>query len=141
MSYDLVVFAPAHVPAEAKSFVAWFDAIGGSPDDFRFPDADACVPDLKAYFEELESYLPWVERKPDAVCATDYSFARYLLHCSFPSSCHAKAYDTVLALCWRLKLGLYAIDEGGEVIYPEQAWEAIQARAKARRPWWKFWRP
>jgi hypothetical protein len=141
VSFDLVIFAPAHVPADARKFLSWFEAIAGTEDDFRFPDAQDCVPELRECFEELKGYLPWLEESPDADCATDYSFARYLIHCSFPSSCHAKAYDTTLALCWRMKLGLYALDEGGEVIRPERARDVIDARAAARRPWWKIWRP
>ena len=141
LSFDLIVFAPNHVPKQKAEFASWFGRVRGTPDDFCHPSMENCVQELKEYYSELKSYLPWQEEEPDSTCAADYSFARYMIHCSFPLSCQRKAYDTALALCWRLQLGLYDISGSGDVIYPEAAWEAIEARSTSKKPWWKFWRP
>jgi hypothetical protein len=141
MSYDLIVFAPSHVPTGKKEFLSWYDSISGTANDFRFPDSTDSVPQLQGYFDELKSYLPWHEEQPDAEGATDYSFARYMIHCAFPWSSQRKALDTVLALCWRLKLGLYDISGSNDVLFPEDVWDIIRRRSQERRPWWKFWKP
>ena len=84
LSFDLIVFAPNHVPKRQAEFASWIGKVRGTPDDFLLSGHGELRTRVEGYFGELKNYLPWQEEEPDSVCAADYSFARYMIHCSFP---------------------------------------------------------
>ncbi len=141
MSYEIVIFDASEVPNSRREFLAWFERVESSENDFRFPNADECTPKLKEYFQELQSYFPWRETSDSETDETEYEFGRAMLRCSFSWSLERKAEDTLLALCWRLKMGVYYIGTTGQVLFPNEVWDVMQSKSRARRPWWKIWRP
>jgi hypothetical protein len=136
MSYEFIVFDPSRLPGDKRALVESLQHAGSS---FRFPDASECTDELKGYFEELRSYLPWIEDGADGDQSCDYSFSTSAIACTVTNDSRF-AVDTALALCWRLKIGFYDIGSA-DVFYPAEIWDVITSRAKARRPWWKIWRP
>ena len=143
MSFDLVVFDAQYLPKPASVLVSWVQNISGSYEDFRFPDDCECTGLLRKFFSEIKFYFPWREEQDVEACdaTTEYEFAKHMIRCCFSWPEESKATDTVLALCWRLKLGVYFITGSGDVVYPEEVWDVINAKKQTRRPWWKIWRP
>ena len=141
MSFDLIVFVPEGLPITKHEFLAWYKKVRATENDFRFPDSEGCVEKLREYFKELTSYFPWREKSLDDEVETEYEFAKVMLRCSFAWREEAKADDTILALCWRLKMGVYYVGTTGEILFPEQIWDVMNLKSRKKRPWWKIWRP
>ena len=58
MSYDVLIFDPAHAPAEREAFLQWWDAHEWSSEPHPHNDPAFTTPNLRAWFLEMIERFP-----------------------------------------------------------------------------------
>jgi hypothetical protein len=58
MSYDILVFDPAHAPREREAFLQWWDAQANWSEPHRYNDPAFTTPSLRAWFMEMIERFP-----------------------------------------------------------------------------------
>ena len=112
MSFDLVVFDPAHAPTEPSAFLRWYTQ---QSEDSYDPSELAC-PALVSFFTLLSVEFPAMNG-PQAVDdidnpkTTDYAFGAYSISMRFAWSQATGARNTVVDLAKKHNVGFYDVSD------------------------------
>jgi hypothetical protein len=133
MSYDLMVFEPAAVPANHPDFLDWYSRQTKWSADHGYNDPGLASEHLRAWFEEIIRIFPPMNGTPVApspreeeASSSDYAIGSDFIYASFAYSKAEAAYMTVARLAEKYNLGLFnASSTGEEVWVPEDGRMAL----------------
>ena len=120
MSYDLVVFDPAHAPTEPSAFLQWY----GQQSESSYDSSELAGSELSSFFAALCREFPAMNG-PHAVDEvdnpklTEYSFGANSIYMRFAWSQSSDARRAVIELAEKNTVGFYDIsDPQGFVWWP-----------------------
>lgn len=125
MSYDVMVFDPAHAPRDREAFGAWFAAQVDWDFNHDYMDPQSTTAALRAWYDSIRVEYPALNG-PDAtdddndiVRAGDYNFGPHFIYVTYPWSLADEIYDRVRALAVEKQVGFYDVsnDENEQEIY------------------------
>jgi len=124
MSYDVLIFDPAHAPAEREAFLQWWDAHEWSSEPHTHNDPAFTTPNLRAWFLEMIERFPALNG-PYASSrdqrTADYSIGYHLIYVAMwfdKEAAHRRAHE----LAGKHGLGLFeASSPDGELWLPGRA--------------------
>ncbi len=130
MSYDVLIFDPAHAPAEREAFLQWWDAHEWSSEPHPHNDPAFTTPNLRAWFLEMIERFPALNG-PYASSrdqrTADYSIGYHLIYVAMwfdKEAAHRRAHE----LAGKHGLGLFeASSPDGELWLPGVGVELVLA--------------
>jgi hypothetical protein len=140
MSYDILVFDPAHAPREREAFLQWWDAQAERSEPYPF-DPAVTTPSLRAWFMEMIERFPALNgpyaldfrRGQRDQRAADYCIGDYLIYAAFWSDTHG-AYERARELAGKHHLGFYEVSSpDGEIWLPGVGDELVLASKHEHR--------
>lgn len=132
MSYDLMVFEPAAVPATHPEFLEWYGRQTKWSEAHGYNDPGLTSDRLRAWFEDIIRIFPPMNgpplaaESPEETSSSDYAIGSDFIYASFAWSKAEAAYMTVARLAEKYELGLFnASSTGEEVWMPEEGRMAL----------------
>jgi hypothetical protein len=121
MSYDILVFDPAHAPKEREAFVEWWDLQAYWSEPHRYNDPAVTTSSLRTWFMEMIERFPALSgpyaSSPDQRTAS-YCIGYYLIYIAISFDKQA-TYERAYELAGKHHLGLYeASSPDGELWLP-----------------------
>ena len=121
MSYDILVFDPAHAPKEREAYLQWWDAHDWSSEPHPHNDPAVTTPRLRAWFMDMIERFPALSG-PHAGSrdqrTADYCIGCYLIYVAISfdkQATHERAYE----LAGKHQLGFFeASSPDGEIWLP-----------------------
>ena len=146
MSYDLMVFRKEFAPKDKKSFMEWYDQQTEWTEDHNYDDPNNTSEELKNWFLEMNEVFPamngpYASDDIDDPKVTDYSIGHHAIYAAFAWSQAESAYETLVKLAEKHKVGFFDSSGSGEVCVPDEEGNLIPLNDmnKEKSPWWKFW--
>ena len=130
MSYDILVFDPAHAPKERKAFLQWWDAQAEWSEPHPYNDPAFTTPSLRAWFMDMIERFPALNG-PYAASryqrSADYCIGYHLIYVAISfdkQATHERAHE----LAGKHRLGFYeASSPDGEIWLPGDGDELVLA--------------
>ena len=139
MSYDILLFDPAHAPNKREAFLQWWDAYEWSSEPHPHNDPAYTTPILQGWFLEMIEHVPALNG-PYASSrdqrSADYSIGAHLIYMAMwfdKEAAHERAHE----LAGKHRVGLFeASSPHGEIWLPGAGTELVLAskRDEQRRP-------
>jgi hypothetical protein len=130
MSYDILVFDPAHAPKEREAFLQWWDAQAEWSEPHPYNDPAFTTPSLRAWFMEMIERFPPLGGPYAALRdqrAAGYSIGYHVIYVAISSdkqATHERAYE----LAGKHRLGFFeASSPDGEIWLPGDGDELVLA--------------
>lgn len=138
MSYDLMVFEPAHAPKNRAEFMIWYDQQTKWSEPHAYDDPAVTTDRLRSWYEDMERVFPNMhspcvtDDDLENSRLTDYSFGHSVIYVAFAWSLADEAYHAARELAQKHAVGFFdASADEGDILNP-----GID-RPLARTPWWK----
>jgi hypothetical protein len=130
MSYDILVFDPAHAPKEREAFLRWWDAQAEWSEPHPYNDPAFTTPSLRAWFMEMIERFPALNG-PYAASrdrrAADYCIGYNVIYVAISSDKHA-THERAFELAGKHRLGFFeASSSDGEIWLPGDGNELVLA--------------
>jgi hypothetical protein len=130
MSYDILVFDPAHAPKEREAFLQWWDAQAEWSEPHRYNDPAFTTPSLRAWFMDMIERFPALNG-PYAGSRdqrrADYCIGYHVIYVAISSdkqATHERAHE----LAGKHRLGFFeASSSDGEIWLPGDGDELVLA--------------
>jgi hypothetical protein len=130
MSYDILVFDPAHAPKERKGFLDWWDAQADWSEPHPYNDPAFTTPSLQAWFMDMIERFPALNgpyASPRKERAADYCIGYHLIYMAIwfdKQLAHEKAHE----LAGKYRLGFFeASSPDGEIWLPGESDQSVLA--------------
>jgi hypothetical protein len=137
MSYDILVFDPAHAPSERETFLEWWDRQSDWSEPHPYNDPAFTTPKLSAWFFEMIERFPALNG-PHAASrdqrSADYCVGYYLIYVAISfdkQATHERAFE----LAGKHALGFFeASSPDGEIWLPENGTELVLSSKHQEKP-------
>jgi len=139
MSYDILVFDPAHAPREREAFLQWWNAQAEWSEPHPYNDPEFTTPSLRAWFMEMVERFPALSG-PYAGSrdrrAAGYCIGYHVIYVAISSDKQA-THERAFELAGKHRLGFFeASSSDGEILLPGDGNELVLASKhdEQRRP-------
>jgi hypothetical protein len=125
MSYDIMIFDPAHAPRDREAFSRWFAEQVDWDEAHDYMNPKSATAAVRRWYDAIRTEYPAMNG-PDATDdddeidrAGDYNFGPHFAYVTYPWSLAEEIYDRVRALAVETQVGFYDVsnDEDEQEIY------------------------